>query len=263
MGKLIFAALFGGILASLLTFFLCASLLTGDRKAEVDARLTQAESQVRSAEEKADVASKRADLLQRRFDSISREQARALARIEEAVSQRGGAAAEGAPAGATASDGSPYVSRAELEAALAKAGSGGRPVGLVAQRVEAKTLEEIAQEMGLSASDEANVRQVLRDSEEEAVKSLFGDRPLAEIRDELAAAREDPDKMQQLVTDTIGRGFQNVGKLMTLESRTKKKVEGVLGKERAKDFLGRPRRPVLEKEYGELLNDAFKVDAGN
>lgn len=264
MGKLLFAALFGGIVSAILTFFLCASLLTGDRKAEMDARLTQAEAQVRTSDEKSDVAAKRADLLQKRFDAISREQARALARIEEAVAQRNAApAGEGTPSGTTATDGTPYVSRAELEAAIAKAGAAGRPAGVFTKPVEAKTLEEIAQEMGMSASDEAGVRQVLRDSEEEALKSLFGDRPLTEIRDEVAAARDDPDKMQQLVTDTIGRGFQNVGKLMTLEMRTKKKVEGVLGKERAGEFLAKPHRPVLEKEYGELLKDTFKVDAGN
>lgn len=264
MGKLLFAALFGGIVAAILTFFLCASLLTGDRMTETDLRLTEAETQVRNAEEKSEVAAKRADLLQKRFDAISREQARALARIEEAVAQRNAApAGEGAPTGATASDGTPYVSRAELDAAIAKAGASVRPVGPFAKPVEVKTLEEIAQDMGMSASDEAGVRQVLRDSEEEALKSLFGDRPLTEIRDEVAAARDDPDKMQQLVTDTIGRGFQNVGKLMTLEMRTKKKVEGVLGKERAAEFLRTPRRPVLEKEYGELLKDTFNPDGGN
>jgi hypothetical protein len=111
--------------------------------------------------------------------------------------------------------------------------------------------------MGLSASQEADVKQALRESEEEAIKSLFGDRPLTEIRDELKAARQDPDRMQQVITETMARGFQNAGKLITLESRTRKKVEGVLGKEKAKEFLSKPRKPVLEEEYGEILRDTF------
>jgi hypothetical protein len=256
MGKLLLAALLGGVVAALVTFFVATSLVGNERRAETDARLAAAEKAVRDADEKAEVAAKRSDLLQKRLDAATRETTKAVARLEEQVAARPAPSADGAaaPGTATAPDGTPWVSRADLDRALAGARpAAGVTVGEPPKPVEQKPLEDIARDMGLSAAEEANVRNILRESEEEMVRSLFGDRPYAEIAAEVRSAKDDPEKMEQLVTDTVTRAIGNIGKLATLEARTKKKVEGVLGKDRATDLLRRPRKPLLGEEFERLF----------
>lgn len=257
MGKLLLAALFGGILASVLTFFLMTSLATGDRRAEVESRMSKAEASSESAGEKAEVASRRLELLQRRLETATREHAAAVGRIEASLAER--TAASAGADGTTlpppaAPDGTPYVSRAEMEAAIAKARSaGGISVQAKAEPVEMKSLEEIARDMNLSAAEEANARIILRQSEEEVVQCLFGDRPFSDIEAEVRAAKADPDKMESMISDTAMRAFSNMGKLLTVEARTRKKLGESLGKDRAKDLLSRPHKPVLGNDFENLF----------
>lgn len=256
MGKLLLAALMGGVVAAALTFFLMTSLGAGERRAEVEQRMAKAETTAQGAEERVDVVTRRLELLTKRMDGAARDHARSLAQIEEALAtRRPDAEGAEAPAGSTAPDGTPYVSRAEMEAAIAKARTGGGLAAAGAGVVQQKSLEEIAQEMGLTAAEEASVRQAFRESEEEFVRCLFGDRPLPDVVAELRGAKEDPDKLESVMTQAVTNGFQNLGKLMTLEARTKKKVEGVLGKDRAKDLLSRPHKPVLGDEFQRVFSD--------
>ena len=257
MGKLLLAALFGGILASVVTFFLMTSLATGERREEVEARMSKAELASQAATEKAEVASRRLELLQKRLDTATREHAVTVARIDESLSAKSaaGASAEGSAPPPAAPDGTPYVSRAELETAIAKArSSGGISIQSGAKPVEVKSLEEIARDMNLSSAEEANARIILRQSEEEVVQCLFGDRPFAEIEAEVKAAREDPEKLESMVTETMGRAFSNMGKLMTVEARTRKKLGDALGKDRAKDLLSRPHAPILGNDFQKLFS---------
>jgi hypothetical protein len=256
MGKLLLSALLGGIVAAVVTFFLLATLDPGERKAAVEARMLRAEESSRQAADEAAAATRRIELLQRRLESASLEHVRTVARIEEAMAQRPAAGADGdAPPPPAAPDGSPYVSRAEMEAAIAKARASGGITVAAAARAEAKTVDEIARDLNLSASETESVRTILRSSEEEALQCLFGERSMSEIQSEVRAARDDPEKMQELVGASVGRAFQNIGKLMTLESRTKKRVADVLGKDRAKEFLAKPRRPVLGEEFQQVFQE--------
>ena len=64
--------------------------------------------------------------------------------------------------------------------------------------------------------------------------------------------------MQTFIQETATRAFSNLGKLATLETRTKKRVQDALGKERATEFLGKPRKPVIDVDLEEVLGDAFE-----
>lgn len=256
MGKLLLAAFLGGVLGALVTYFTIATLVGNERRSEMDARLARTEERIQAAEDRADIAAKRSELLQRRLDTTTRDVMQSISGVERTLASRAETAAPGAAAaaapGAVAPDGTPYVSRAELEEAMSKARTRGGVV-VPGAAEPAKTLEQIAQEMGLSASEEAEARTILRSSEEEAVRCLFGDRPLKEIGDEIRAAKDDPDKMEALVGETMGRAFSNLGKLATLEGRTRKRMEGALGKERAADLMRRPHVPVLGPEFEQIF----------
>lgn len=259
MGKLILAALFGGLVSAVLTFFLMATLRNDTRLEELEKRAAAVEEGQRSQESMNDIVSRRVESLTRQWTSAARDQAREVARLEEAIAARPAAAtSEGggeAPApGATAPDGTAYVSRKELDAALAKARTAGQlPADW--KPVEKKSLEDIARDMNLSSSEEAQARTILRDSEQELVTCLFGDRPFSEIAVEVKAAKEDPEKMQQMVGDAVGRAFANIGKLMTIETRSKKRLADAIGKDKAKDLWSRPRKPILGEEWESLFKD--------
>lgn len=255
MGKLLLSALLGGILGSVLTFFLLSTLAPGERRAEMESRLQGAEESAKSAADTTEVLAKRLEFVAKRLDSATREHAKAVGRIEASLGERSPSDdGDFTPAAGGAPDGTPYVSRAEMEAAIAKARSSGALAVHPGPAAEPpKSVEEIARDMNLSASDEAAVRNLLKESEEELARCLFGDRPLADVAAEVKAAQDDPDKLQDVIGGAVANAFSNIGKLMTLEKRTKKKVEGVLGKERAKDFLGRPHKPVLGDEFQKIF----------
>ncbi len=249
MGKTIFVAVIAAILASIATTLVMASFHAEERAADAEVRS--------KAEQTAQVERER---LERRVADVEKKAAAAPRAERRPASDEVPAAA---PAGteALAPDGTPYVSMAQLQefartqgAALVRdAMKGGTPVA----PVEQKTLEDIARDMNLSAGEEANLRNVLRDSEEELVRSLFGDKPLDDVKREILEAKDDPDKQSALMQGVIQNGFANVGKLVTLEKRTKKKVEAVLGPERAAKFLATPRKPVLAPEFEEVLKGGF------
>jgi hypothetical protein len=161
-----------------------------------------------------------------------------------------------------APDGSPYVSLEELKAFAHEAGvepGGIRKAATAADApaVPSKTLEEVATEMNLSAGEEANLRNILRETEEEMLQDLFGDKPLEDIKREAREAKDDPDKQAEMVQGIAQHAIQNLGKIATLEMRRKKRVTSVLGKDRAEQFLAKPMKPVLDPELEDVLKNGF------
>lgn len=256
MGKTIFAAVIAALLTSIVTVMVMSSIQSEQRAADAAARKT--------VDDTAQVERERLD---RRIAELERRAAAPRAGRRESADPppdanasppvpADGPGPSGSPA--IAPDGTPYVSQAQMEA-FAKAH--GVRVGDVvheieqAKAVEKKTLEEIAREQGLSAGEEANVRNILRESEEELVRCLFGTKTIDEVKADVLAAKDDPDKQAELAQTAIQNALGNVGKLMTLEKRTKKRVEEVLGPERGKKFLDAPRKPVIAPELEEVLED--------
>jgi hypothetical protein len=264
MGKTIFAAVIAAVLASVATTLVMSSFLAERSAAEAKAR---ADAEATTQVERARIERRIADLEKR--TAAAARPSRRPADTQPAASAPGDPSAAQAapdadpgappaPPAPLAPDGSPYVSRKELDAALGGAGHG-RGTGIQIEATpappEAKTLEDIARDMNLSAGEEANLREVLRESETELALSLFGDRPIEQIALDVRAAKDDPDKQAELVQGVADNAIKNLGKLATLENRTKKKVENLLGKERAADFLKRPRKPVLAADFEEFFKD--------
>jgi hypothetical protein len=249
MGKTIFAAVVAAVLSSIATVLVMGTLQADKTAAETESR-KKAEDVRRVEHERIE---RRVAELEKRGAAAGRAERRAAA--EDAAAP----AADGAPP-ALAPDGTPYVSRAELEAYAKKHAAQFVPDAadvVVHKPVEKKSLEDIARDMNLSAGEEANLRNILRESEEEMVHSLFGDRPIEEIKREVKEAKDDPDKTAAIMQGVVQNGLANVGKIMTLENRMKKRVEAVLGKERGATFLAAPRKPVIDADLEEVF-DEFK-----
>lgn len=247
MGKTIFAAVVAAVLAAVATVLVMDSVRNETVAAAEAAR--KLEEDTRRVEQ---------ERLERRLKEVETRVATAPRVERRPAAEDRDAAAQGAPPPALAPDGTPYVSRAELEA-FAKEREIARAAtldaaGAVAPQ-EKLTLEEIAREQGLSAGEEANLRNILRESEEELVRCLFGDTPLDDVKRQVKEADEDPDKLTALMQGVVQNGIANVGRLMTLEKRTNKKVEAVLGEERAKKFLATPRVPVIDPEFEKVFED--------
>jgi hypothetical protein len=243
MGKTIFAAVIASVLAAVATVLIMNSLQAEKTASEAQARETRGEIE----RFERDRIAQRLTEIEKRVAAAPRAERRSAASGEP----------QAAPP-ATAPDGTPYVSRAELEALVnERAPAKAAPVAAppVAAPVEKKTLEEIAREQGLSAGEEANLRNILRESEEELVRCLFGSKTVDEVKADVIAAHGDPEKEAELTQSVIQNALQNVGKLVTLEKRTKKRVNDVLGEERGKKFMDAPRKPVIAPELEDFLKD--------
>ena len=255
MGKSILAAVLAAILASLATTLVMRSL-ADDQVRTTESRLVRAEQRATDAEERVRTALDRID----RFgDRVQRAEVAASEANRNALSAVQAAGAEPVAGGAplTAPDGSPYVSRADLDQALAAlpaAGTGG--IGFTPPPTK-KSLEEIAADMALTAQQESTLRVILRDAEQELVNLLFGNRPIEDVKEEVRRAKIDPDRMSELVQSVAIRGFGNLGKVATWETRLRRKVEDTLGQERAAEFLAKPRKPVLDENFEEIFEEAF------
>ena len=252
MGKTIFAAVVTAVLASIVTVLVMTTFQADRSNADAEKR--------QLADDTARIERER---LERRVAEVEK-RAAAVPRAERRAAEEPPAAAPGTATVAPpplAPDGTPYVSRADLETFARTKGAAlvrEAMASPAAKHAEKKTLEEIAREQNLSAGEEANIRNILRESEEEAVHCLFGDKPLDDIKREAVEAKDDPDKQAAMMQGVMQNAMSNVGKLMTAEARMRKKVEGVLGADRAKTFLAAPRKPVLAPEFEDLFKGTFE-----
>jgi hypothetical protein len=253
MGKTIFVAIVAAILASVATTILLGSFGSPAERAAA-ARSDKQQAEIERLTETLDTLAKRQTA-----------QGRDLKRVQG--SRRGPPEAEAiagpgsdAPAGeaAVAPDGTPYVSRADLETYFAEQAESLRPVPsepVEFKPVPARSLEEIAAEMGLSIGEEAQVRIILRESEEEMMQILFGDRSIEEIKQEVEQAKDDPDKQAEMIQRVLPRVFTNIGNIATMEARQKKKLESVLGEERTAEFLKHEVEPIHGAEFEDLFDE--------
>lgn len=254
MGKQILISIVAAVLASVATVLIVFSLGL-DGRHERERRMTELEADV---EKRVRTSEKGMDTALRRVD---RAQADARVAREDAATARAAAGAPGNAEGAsglTAPDGTAYISMAELERVLAeRIPEGGIMDHEEVPVVEAKTIAEIADEMGLSANQEMTLDVILRESEEEMLAIFFGDLPIDEIVARAKRAKEDPEEQARMVQVIATRAFANFGKLATFESRVQHRVEDALGEELATDFLARPRKPVLSDDLDTVFKEIF------
>lgn len=252
--QVVFAVVAAAVVSGVMHFALAPFRPGGQSEAKVDAF----EKRVREMDD-------RTETLLRRLDRIETAAARER-RTGGGTPGGEDSAAESAGPGTTvlptdesgrplAPDGTPYLSRADVERMIEERAASLAETPFVPKPPQ--TLEDAAREMGLSADEEASLRIILRESEEEVITSLFGERPLEDIKLEIAAVRDDPEGMQRLMQGVVARGFSNAGKLLTLEGRTRRRMENLLGKERAADFRSRNVKPVHGEEFEKILEEAF------
>jgi hypothetical protein len=264
MKRSVFPAVFAALIVSVF-IQLVAMGLKDDGRGDFLQRAEKAEAKVESMTDQVDILIRDLDKLKRqqsgrRFSGVRPGAPEPGSSAENGESPSAGSSllalnvdAEGRP---LASDGTPYLSKAQFDAALKEALA---EHGLVASRPfePAKELAEVAADMGLSSGEEAQIRTIMRESEDEFLDIFFPGQKLEDIRRTAAELKADPDKQADLVQALIMRAVPNAGKLMTMENRRNRKVKGVLGEERGATFIGKRVKPIYGDEVQDLLKDVF------
>jgi hypothetical protein len=121
------------------------------------------------------------------------------------------------------------------------------------------TIEEAGEAIGLSAFEIDAVRRVYGDAENEMLAAVMGTTDLDAIRQEVRAAKDDPDRKAALVNKAVGNLFRNLGHVMTLEDRRNRELKKVLPEEKVKALKEYDLKPTFEDaELENLLKDVFE-----
>jgi hypothetical protein len=256
----VLAALVVSVVVNVIVLF-----VRDDGRGDLLRRAEEAEKRVHGSADKVDTLIGRLDSLERRHaasrrnsDAGSGSDARAA---PTEVAPDGMAVfpvdADGAP---LAPDGSRFVSLKDLEAEVAKAltARGGTFAMEQLPPEPPKSLEDVAADMGLSAGEVAQLRIILRESEEELLDIFFPGQWIEEAKVTVQQLRDDPDKLSAFMQQGLMRVVSNAGKLLTLERRRNKSIKDLLGEERAQQFRGKRVKPIYGEEIGTVLEDLFK-----
>jgi len=153
------------------------------------------------------------------------------------------------------------ASRAELEALIDERIAGAGPAAAAKAAEAAKkrlTVEEAGAEIGLSTLEIDAARRVYRNAESELLLALLGTTDLEAIKEEVRAAKDDPEKKAALVNKCVGNLFRNLGHVMTIEDRRDRELRKVLPEEQAKRLKGYDLKPTFEDvELESVLKDVF------
>ena len=116
------------------------------------------------------------------------------------------------------------------------------------------TLGELAQELELSRHQEDELRRIHEESMEKALALLATeeDGGIETVRRDLESAREDPAKAAELVTKYMGRVIGNIGGFIMLEQEHDKRVNELLGEDKAQR---------LENDYEVTDLDPYDLEA--
>jgi len=134
------------------------------------------------------------------------------------------------------------------------AGAGGETPGK-----KKVSIEEAGAAIGLSAFEIDAVRRVYANAESEMLNAVMGTTDIDAIRQEVRAAKEDPEKKAALVNKAVGNVFRNLGHVMTLEDRRDRELKKVIPEEKAKALKDYDLKPTFEDaELEDLLKDVFE-----
>lgn len=119
-------------------------------------------------------------------------------------------------------------------------------------------LAEVAAEMGISSAEEADLRQIYKESEEKMLKLLAGeDGDVEQVRRDIDLAVSDEAVRPQMMAKYMPRFLQNVGQVMTIEADKQSRIQQTLGPEKAADLM---RYDVIEgRPFG--LGGEMRVEA--
>lgn len=147
-----------------------------------------------------------------------------------------------------------------IDARIAERGGAAGPGGAPAEpEKKSVSIDEAGAAIGLSAFEIDAVRRVYRDAENEMLAAVMGTTDMDVIRQEVAAAKDDPDKKAALVNKAVGNVFRNLGHVMTIEDRRDRELKKVLPEEKVKQLKGYELKPTFEDaELEGLMKDVFE-----
>lgn len=120
------------------------------------------------------------------------------------------------------------------------------------------SIEEAGAEMGLSTVEIDAARRAYREAELEMITAVMGTADIEAVKEELRAARDDPDRKAALVQKAVGNVIRNLGKLATLEDRRDRELRNFLPPEKVKKLKGYDLKPVLaDRELEDIMKEAF------
>ena len=250
MGKSILAAIVAAIIASIATTLVMSSVMD-DQVQTAETRMNEAEKRAEDAEARVETALDRldrfSDRVQRAEKTANDAQRNAIAAVQAA-----GATPADESGALVAPDGTAYLSRAEFARLLEERGPVGQPL-TYEPPPPPMTLAEAAEELGLTAAQEASLAVLYRDAEQDFVNMLFGNRSIEDVKAEIERTKDDPDAQAAMVQGALMRGFSNIGKFMTYEKRMRKKIEDILGTEKAQEY-----RQLNVKAFDEGVEDILE-----
>lgn len=98
-------------------------------------------------------------------------------------------------------------------------------------------LSEVAAEIGLSAGEEADLRQIYKDSEDKMLRLMAGeDGDIEQVRRDIELAAGDRAALPGVMTKYMPKVVQNLGQVMTIETEKQTRILETLGPERAAEY---------------------------
>ena len=215
----------------------------------------------------------------------ARDEGERLQRLEAAIAELRAARPAPGPSGATPSAGSAGsgsepgaaattspgtaheplpTTRAELVALIDErvAAGGADPVAAAKAAAAARkrvTVEEAGAEMGLTTLEIDAVKRAYREAENEMLNAIMGTTDLDAIKEEVRAAKDDPDKKAALVTKCVGNVFRNLGHVMTIEDRRDRELKKFLPEEQVTKLKGYDMKPTFDdSDLESIMEDVFK-----
>lgn len=98
-------------------------------------------------------------------------------------------------------------------------------------------LADAAAELGLSSGEEDEVRRIYAETMEKAFKLLAGeDGDVDQVRRDIESVQQDPSKRFSVFGKYMPRVLPKIGEFMQLDADRRKRVEQVVGKDKARDL---------------------------
>ncbi|HEU4394590.1 MAG TPA: hypothetical protein VFS92_03430, partial [Planctomycetota bacterium] len=121
------------------------------------------------------------------------------------------------------------------------------------------TVEEAGAEMGLTNLEIDAVKRAYREAENEMLNAIMGTSDVDAIKEEVRAAKDDPDRKAALVTKCVGNVFRNLGHVMTIEDRRDRELKKFLPEEQVKKLKGYDLKPTFDDaDLESIMEDVFK-----
>jgi len=166
-----------------------------------------------------------------------------------------GVASDGDPAGPLPADRGALVALIDARIAEKVPLQAAREPG---PRKPRRSIEEAGAEIGLNAFEIDAARAAYQAAEMEMITAVMGTSDLDAVKEEVRAARDDPDRKAALVQKAVGNVIRNLGRVVTIEDRRDRDLRRILSEEQVKRLKGYDLKPTAaDAELEDILEEAF------